>query len=113
MSGHRFRAGALTRTVSFAAASLFGLGAALLSTSAHATTAVGHTAGSFAVSASGASTYTIPIWAPPGPQGMQPHIALSYNSQAGNGYIGVGWGLSGLSSISRCNLTFAPDAPPP
>jgi RHS repeat-associated protein len=79
---------------------------------AQATTVAGRTAGTLAVSPSGAATYTIPIWAPPGPNGMQPHIALTYNSQQGNGYVGVGWAVSGLSSIYRCNLTFAQDAAP-
>jgi hypothetical protein len=75
-------------------------------------TVAGRTKGSFAVSSTGAATYSIPIWAPPGPQGVQPNVALTYNSQQGNGYIGVGWGISGLSSIYRCNLTYAQDAAP-
>jgi RHS repeat-associated protein len=86
----------------------------LVAGQAHAATATvaGRTKGSFAVSPTGAATYTIPIWAPPGPQGMQPHIALTYNSRRGNGYLGIGWGLNGLSSIYRCNLTYAQDAAP-
>lgn len=52
--------------------------------------AVGRTAGTFAVSPSGAATYTIPIWAPRDPGGVQPHIALTYNSQQGIGFVGVG-----------------------
>src|SRR5271166_6399938 len=70
---------------------------------------VGRTRGTYAVLPTGAATYSIPIWSPPGPHGVQPHIALTYNSQQGNGYVGVGWGVSGLSSIYRCNLTIAQD----
>jgi RHS repeat-associated protein len=78
-----------------------------LAPAAHA--AVGHTPGSFAVSPTGAATYTIPIWAPPGPGAVQPTMALTYNSQQGNSMLGVGWSLSGLSSIYRCNRTYAQD----
>ena len=74
--------------------------------------AQGRTAGTFDVSPTGAATYTIPIWASPGPQGVQPTLALTYNSQQGIGPIGVGWSLNGLSGISRCNLTFAQDSTP-
>jgi RHS repeat-associated protein len=76
---------------------------------ADALAAVGRTVGQFAVSPMGSAQYSIPIWAPQGPNGVQPHIALTYNSQQGNGYVGVGWGVSGLSSIYRCNLTIAQD----
>ncbi len=90
------------------ATSIFTL--ALFSTRLEA--AVGRTPGTFGVSPQGAATYTIPIAAPPGPNGLQPQIALSYNSQQGNGTLGVGWNLTGLSSIYRCNLTYAQDAAP-
>jgi RHS repeat-associated protein len=73
---------------------------------------IGRTPGSFNVSPTGAATYTIPIYAPPGPNGLQPHITLNYNSHAGNGYLGVGWSLTGLSAISRCNETYAQDSAP-
>ncbi|MEO8062872.1 MAG: toxin TcdB middle/N-terminal domain-containing protein [Pseudomonadota bacterium] len=69
----------------------------------------GRTAGSFDVSTSGASTYSIPIWTPPGPNGVQPSIALAYNSQSGNSLAGVGWSLAAVSSIERCPRTIGQD----
>ena len=71
--------------------------------------AVGRTPGTFAVSAVGSAQYTIPIWAPPGPRGMQPQVRLFYDSQAGIGPLGVGWSLGGLGQIARCNQTVAQD----
>jgi YD repeat-containing protein len=66
--------------------------------------------GSFSVSPSGAATYTSPIQVPPGTMGMQPGLALSYSSQAGNGLLGVGWSLGGFSAITRCAKTLAQDS---
>jgi RHS repeat-associated protein len=72
----------------------------------------GRTSGTFNVSSNGAAQYTIPIWAPPGPGGVQPDLTLSYSSQGRSGFLGVGWSLTGLSSIYRCNATYAQDAAP-
>lgn len=65
----------------------------------------GRTPGGFQVSDSGAATYQVPIWTPPGPNGVQPNISLSYDSQSGNGVAGVGWHVSAVSSIARCART--------
>lgn len=53
------------------------------------------------VSATGSSNYSIPIFISPGTAGMVPQINISYNSEIENGLLGVGWNISGISSISR------------
>lgn len=62
---------------------------------------VGSPQGSFNVSPLGGATYTVGIEAPQGLPGMQPSVALVYNSQAGNGIAGYGFNLSGVSVITR------------
>lgn len=68
---------------------------------------VGAIPASSGVSGMGAATYHVPIDVAPGPNGMQPELALTYSSAAagGNGPLGVGFQLAGLSSISRCTPT--------
>jgi RHS repeat-associated protein len=78
-------------------------------TLAASTNSVGRTPGSYSVDPYGAFNYSIPIPVAPGPKGVAPHIALTYNSRSGNGTLGVGWSLGGLSSIVRCNATVAQD----
>jgi hypothetical protein len=44
----------------------------------------------------------IPILVP-SYHGLEPGLALSYNSSGGNGFVGAGWELSGFSVIERRN----------
>jgi RHS repeat-associated protein len=67
---------------------------------------VGTTPGSFAVTQTGAAVYNIPLLVSPGTAGMQPNLSVNYNSQGGDGLMGVAWNLGGLSSITRVGGTF-------
>ena len=70
---------------------------------------VGTLPGAFRVAESGAATYRIDLSLPAGTAGAVPPLGLSYHSQRGNGLLGVGWGLDGLSAITRCRQTSAQD----
>ena len=69
----------------------------------------GFTKAEASVNDTGAATYSIPIATAPGRRGVQPELAIRYNSHTGNGPLGVGFALSGLSTISRVGATFAQD----
>ena len=75
----------------------------------HAVTVPGYTPGELSISPGGAATYSVPIAVPPGVAGMQPSLSLNYSSQGGNGLLGMGWSLGGLSAISRCPATYEQD----
>lgn len=91
---------------------------------------VGRIPASYQVDPDGGFDYTIPIWLPPGPNGVTPQLALVYNSLsstapnsvnatspiplAGTSDLdsvpaGAGWVLSGLSMIQRTDANFADD----
>lgn len=59
--------------------------------------------GAFQVDESGAATYGLELEIPPVPSGLTPEFGLHYSSAGGNGALGIGWALSGESSISRCD----------
>jgi len=93
-----------------AAASIaLGLSLACFQSFASSQTVAGSTPDSMRVTESGAAEYRIPIQVPPGIAGMEPKLALGYNSQAGNGLLGVGWNLEGLSAVTRFPSTLAQD----
>jgi RHS repeat-associated protein len=73
----------------------------------HGETVVGSIPAEFNVSGGNAS-YSIPIQVAPGRGGMQPDLSLNYTG-GGNGVLGVGWSLGGLSSIHRCPANLEQD----
>ncbi|SFC89679.1 toxin TcdB middle/N-terminal domain-containing protein [Pseudoalteromonas denitrificans] len=64
---------------------------------------IASTPGQFRVDESGNATYQVPFNLPIGPAGIRPELGLGYSSaNTRTGFAGVGWSLSGMSSISRC-----------
>ncbi len=70
---------------------------------------VGTIEGSLNITPTGASTYDMPIKIVPGTGGMIPDLAVIYNSLSGNGILGQGFSLAGLSSIDRVSLNYYND----
>ncbi len=67
--------------------------------------------GSIDIGRNGSLVYTIPLEVSPGRAGLQPGLALQYDSQVQeSGILGVGWKLVGLPEIQPCPLTIAQDA---
>jgi RHS repeat-associated protein len=50
----------------------------------------------------GSFAHSLPVEVP-GFRGLEPRIALAYSSEGRNGQVGVGWSLSGFSTIQRAN----------
>jgi len=65
--------------------------------------AVGEIPMTSGVSPTGVVTYNVPIEVYPGIHEMQPQLSIAYNSMGGNGVLGAGWDISGLSTINRGN----------
>lgn len=62
---------------------------------------VGKIKDNFEVNQNGLLNYEIPISVPPGTGGMTPQMSLSYTSTQGDGLLGSGFELGGLSVINR------------
>jgi RHS repeat-associated protein len=72
------------------------------------TVSAGTIPGTFSVTSSGEASYVLPLTTVPGRAGIEPHLAVTYNGD-GDGVLGVGFSLSGLSSITRCPMNLAQD----
>jgi len=70
---------------------------------------VGYLGGTSEVTPTGDFTWSLPVWVPPGRNGMQPDLGIAYSARGDNGLLGVGFSLSGLSEIHRCGQTMAID----
>ncbi len=81
--------------------------AILLLSVAGAASGAGRTPGSFRVSSNGEAQYSIPIFAPPGVNGLVPELALTYGHRNDGTLAGVGWSVAGLSAVHRCQKTWA------
>ena len=92
-----------------ALAALAALALAGVTPEARAETVAGVTDGALSVDKLGAAVYSVPIAVPPGVAGMEPSLSVNYRSRDGNGIMGLGWSVGGLSVIHRCARTFAQD----
>jgi hypothetical protein len=64
----------------------------------------------WSVNAGGGANYSVPIQAPLGVSGLEPKLSLVYSSGSrGADISGLGWSLSGLSSIQRCSQSIKQD----
>src|SRR5262245_37399175 len=72
--------------------------AALLNDPPPATTApVGTMAGAFSVTSTGEATVSLPLVSVPGRAGIEPRLALVYDSNGGDSVLGMGFSIAGLS----------------
>ena len=69
----------------------------------------GYLPSSWEVTPKGEFSWTLPLAMPPGRAGMTPSLSLSYASGTGSGIAGVGWSVSGFSTITRGGRVWARD----
>ena len=63
----------------------------------------------FEVTDSGSASMIVPVQTFAGTAGAVPRLSLGYDSGSGNGYLGLGWGVTGLSQVARCQRTHYQD----
>jgi hypothetical protein len=73
------------------------------------TTARDYLPGGGEVRPDGSYHYALPLDVPPGRGDVTPALSLEYSSRAGNGALGVGWRVGGLSVIHPCDAIVALD----
>jgi hypothetical protein len=73
------------------------------------TVPAGSIPGTFSITSTGEATYVMPLVTVPGRAGVEPALALTYDSAAGDGVLGAGFSLAGLSAITRCPSNLAQD----
>lgn len=64
---------------------------------------VGSLESSTSVNSLGVLETSVPVSIPPSINSFIPNLALIYNGQAPDGILGIGWNLTGISSVMRCN----------
>ncbi|CAN97847.1 hypothetical carbohydrate-binding protein, Rhs family [Sorangium cellulosum So ce56] len=73
------------------------------------TVAAGTIPGAFSITSTGEAVYTMDLASPPSRAGMGPRIQLVYRSDGGDGVLGNGFSITGLSAITRCPKSLAQD----
>ncbi|WP_437784541.1 RHS repeat-associated core domain-containing protein [Sorangium sp. So ce1097] len=73
------------------------------------TVAAGTIPGMFSISSTGEAVYTMDLTTVPSRAGMGPRLQLVYRSDAGDGVLGNGFSIAGLSAITPCPSTLAQD----
>ncbi|WP_437829842.1 RHS repeat-associated core domain-containing protein [Sorangium sp. So ce1153] len=73
------------------------------------TVAAGTIPGTFSVTSTGEAVYTMDLDSLPARAGVGPRIQLVYRSDGGDGVLGAGFSLAGLSAITRCPSSLAQD----
>ncbi|WP_437565852.1 RHS repeat-associated core domain-containing protein [Sorangium sp. So ce542] len=73
------------------------------------TVAAGTIPGTFSITSTGEAVYSMELAAPPSRAGMGPRIEVVYRSDGGDGVLGAGFSIAGLSAITRCPKSLAQD----
>ncbi|MFO0755161.1 MAG: FG-GAP-like repeat-containing protein [Byssovorax sp.] len=66
---------------------------------------------SFSITPTGGASLVMPLTAVPGRAGVEPDLALTYNSEAvsNDGILGAGFSITGPAAVTRCASTLAED----